>query len=133
MNSQRSRTSSDPSPRVRTVLLGVILALTVVILAAVGVVAINPRVGSPGQPVITGTVTGTVAIVNADGTALCLTVGGSQDNLCYGIWRLRGQPLPAVSETVTGWVVRVPKDSNDIEELILKPEGSFAPGAGVGS
>lgn len=133
MTSMRASTRSDTSRRGRTVVLGAIFALAVVILAVVGVVAMSPRVGSPGQLVITGTVTGTVATVNADGTALCLTVGSSPDNLCYGVWLLRGESVPAISDTVTGWVVRVPRGSSEIEQLIIKPEGSFTPGAGIGS
>jgi hypothetical protein len=133
MTSKRSSARTGTSRRIQAVVPAAVLALAAVILAVVGVIAMAARVGSPGQPVITGTVTGTVATVNGDGTALCLTVGGSQDNLCYGVWLLRGESMPAVSDTVTGWVVRVPRGSGEVEQLIIKPRGSFAPGAGVGS
>ena len=132
MTSTRSPARSDRPRRGRIVAIGAIVVVAVLVLALAWTFGLTPRVGTPGQPDVTGTVTGTVATVNADGTALCLTVGGSPDNLCYDVWRLRGESMPAISDTVTGWVVRVPKGSGEIEELIIKPEGPFAPGAGVG-
>lgn len=133
MTSKRLVTRSGTSRRVRTVVLGGIVGLAVVILAIVGVVAMAASVGRPGQPVIIDTVTGTVAVVNINGTAICLKVASAQDNLCYGVWRLRGESVPAVSDTVTGWVVRVPTSFGAVEQLILKPNGSVVPGPGIGT
>jgi hypothetical protein len=108
------------------------LALVVLALAGVALIGFNPRLSNMDQPHVTGVVTGVVTVVNADGTALCLDAGSSQNNLCYDIWRLRGQPVPAVSDTVTGWVVLVAKGSSHIEQLIIQPQVPFEPTPGIG-
>ncbi len=114
------------------VTVAAIFALLVFAVVGASLVFLAPRFNQPDQPEITGVVTGVVTTVNADGTALCLHSGSSQDDLCYGIWSLRGQPVPAVSDTVTGWIVLVPKDSSEIEQLIIKPEASLEPDPGIG-
>lgn len=104
--------------------LGIVIAAVVVVLvAAVGVV-LRPTVTDSGQPVVTSSLTGTVTTVNASGTALCLHTSSSADDLCYALWLPPNVPVPTVSEVVSGWVVRVPIDSGQVEELIVKPASS---------
>ena len=99
----------------------VILGLLLVVAA---VAILRPSIGSPA-PAVTGTLSGTVATVNADGTAICINTGDNQDNLCYGLWLTRGQRVPEVSDKVSGWVVRVPLGASQVEQFILS---SASPG-----
>jgi hypothetical protein len=132
VTSKRSAVRTGASRPGWTLAVGAAATLVVVALAGIGLTALAPRLSSPDQPAITGAVTGVVTTVNAEGTALCLHAGSSQDDLCYDFWSLRGQPVPAVSDTVTGWIVLVPRDSSEVEQLIIKPEASSAPGPGIG-
>ena len=102
-------------------------AIAVMLLAVAGLLRIGVV---PGQPSTTRMVTGTVTLVNADGTAVCLRVEASSEPQCYGLWLLRGQHRPAISDAVTGWIVTVPTSSGQVEQLIVSSDVSQQAGSG---
>lgn len=106
----------------RSALVVVIAAVAIVLVTAD--VTLRRTVTEGDRPFVTGSVTGTVTSVNASGTALCLHTSDPSNDLCYGFWLPPSAPVPAVSEVVSGWVVRVPTDSGQIDQLIVKPAPS---------
>ena len=78
-------------------------------------------------PVVTGEVTGTVDVVNAAGTKVCLTPSGGGDQVCSGLWLPTDgrRAAPSVGDTLSVWIIRLPAGKDVwVDQFVAKPAGS---------
>jgi hypothetical protein len=72
---------------------------------------------------VTQELSGVVSLVNGDRTNICMTVDGSAEPVCSGLWLPDGTSFPVVRTPISVWVVTLPT-ANGVEDVfVLKPTG----------
>jgi hypothetical protein len=72
---------------------------------------------------VTQELSGVVSLVNGDRTNICLTVAGSADPVCSGLWLPDGTTFPTVGTPISVWVVTLPTANGMEDVFVLKPDG----------
>jgi len=104
--------------------LWVAVGLALIAWIALAAVVLS-RFGGPvlvvSQPTVVGEATGVVTVVNQAGSALCLSGPGSGDEPCSNLLMPMDGAAPAVGDTVSVWIVRVPlADGSMIDTFVLR-------------
>ena len=121
--SAESKQGSAASQPARTSTRTILVAVALVAAAAlvVGFVLSRATIVTQPGPAVTQELTGTVAKVNAGGTNICLSVPDQTELACSGLWVPAGTPFPAVGDSITVWVVNIPRGGHIEEQYILQP------------